>query len=68
MFADLVAPQLPLLLLESLPCLFLILEQNDFKLKSNDLKLIILELRLIDFFAVDCDDDDVDGGGVVVDG
>lgn len=46
----------PLLLLESLACLFLILEQNDFKLKSNDLKLMILELRFIDFFIFGCDD------------
>lgn len=31
------------------------LEQNDFKLKSNDLKLIILELRFIDFLVFVCD-------------
>lgn len=41
----------PLALLESLVCLFFRLEQNDLKLKSSDLKLIMLVLRLIDFFA-----------------
>lgn len=61
---EVTAPLLLLLLFESLLCLFLMLEQNDFKLKSNDLKLMILELRFIDFFAFGCDDDaDVDGGG-----
>lgn len=51
-------PLLLLLLLESLLCLFLMLEQNDFKLKSNDLKLIILELRFIDFLVFGCDAND----------
>lgn len=39
------------LLLVSLPCLPFMLEQIDFKLKSSDLKLIILKFRFTDFFA-----------------
>lgn len=62
---DFGVPLLPLLLLESLPCLFLILEQNDFKLKSSDLKLMILELRFIDFFAAGCEDVGVGCGPTV---
>lgn len=46
--ADVDLPELLSLL--SLLCLFLMLEHSDFKLKSSDLKLIILEFRLTDFF------------------
>lgn len=39
------------LLFVSLLCLPFILEQKDFKLKSSDLKLIMLKFRLTDFLA-----------------
>lgn len=42
--------ELLLLSLFSLPCLSLMLEQNDLKLKSSDLKLMRLEWFLFDFF------------------
>lgn len=59
------------LLFVSLPCFPFILEQIDLKLKSSDLKLMMLKLRFTDFFvcgwSVACasafggDDDDDDG-------
>lgn len=38
------------LLVVSLPCFPFILEQIDLKLKSSDLKLMMLKFRLTDFF------------------
>lgn len=46
--ADVDLPELLVSLLSR--CLFLMLEQSDLKLKSSDLKLMILEFRLTDFF------------------
>lgn len=62
------------LLFVSLPCFPFMLEQIDLKLKSSDLKLMMLKLRFTDFLLCWCcacafgDVDDDDGGCACIDG